>query len=188
MSTPLALRLLLPEERDAFFAYLADHLGDNGMNGTPLFQPAIPGSNVLVPEKVAALTAGLERELDEPGWRRIWIAIDNTDQGGVIAGHVDLRSRADILASHRTLLGMGVHRAYRRRGLGFALITHALNWATSQPQLHWVDLEVMAINDSAQRLYERHGFVKLSETPDMFRIGGQPYSYISMTRPLHRDD
>ena len=41
---------------------------------------------------------------------------------GQIAGHIDLRARMEKASGHRCLLGMGVQRAWRRQGLGAALI------------------------------------------------------------------
>jgi RimJ/RimL family protein N-acetyltransferase len=103
------------------------------------------------------------------------------DADGAICGHADLRARPERAASHRCLLGMGVHRDARRQGLGERLLGTALDWARTQPGLDWVDLEVLSSNAPARRLYERCGFVFAGELPDLFRIDGERHGYVYMT-------
>jgi len=74
-----------------------------------------------------------------------------------------------------------VHRDARRTGLGARLLAHALDWAHAQG-LAWVDLEVLANNGPARRLYERSGFIQTGEIPDLFRIDGEQHGYVFMTR------
>jgi ribosomal protein S18 acetylase RimI-like enzyme len=173
--TPTILPLE-PAQRAAFFAYLADQLADNGTGGQPLFMPMAPGRTVLGESRLAAFSAALDTPLDEPGWRRAWLAWD----GAQIAGHVDLRARPEPGAEHRIVLGMGVHRACRRRGIARALLDRAHAWARERGK-HWIDLEVMAVNAPARALYERQGFRQTGIVEDMFRIDGQPYDYVSMS-------
>jgi RimJ/RimL family protein N-acetyltransferase len=101
------------------------------------------------------------------------------DADGAICGHADLRARPERAASHRCLLGMGVHRDARRQGLGGQLLDTALDWARTQPGLDWVDLEVLSNNVPARRLYERCGFVFAGELPDLFRIERHGYVYMT---------
>lgn len=176
--------LIRPVEREdlpALFAYLDDHLRDNGKNGTPLFQPMARAESGFPVERRAAFVTGMTTAVGEPGWRRAWMALD---EHGYICGHVDLRGRPERLARHRCLLGMGVHRAHRRRGLGTQLLDTALGWAREQAGIDWVDLEVMSNNLPARRLYERNGFVFAGEMADLFRIDGQQYGYVFMSHPL----
>lgn len=176
--------VIRPVERDdlpALFVYLDDHLRDNGRDGTPLFQPMARADSAFPVDKRAAFVTGMTAAVGEPGWRRAWFALDGE---GLIRGHVDLRARPERAARHRCLLGMGVHRACRRQGLGARLLAHALDWARSQEQLDWVDLEVIASNLPARRLYERNGFVFAGELPDLFRIDGEQLGYVYMTHRL----
>jgi ribosomal protein S18 acetylase RimI-like enzyme len=173
--------VIQPVERQdypALFAYLDDHLRDNGRDGGPLFQPMARADSFFPVEKRASFVVGTTAAVGEPGWRRAWFALD---ADGLIAGHVDLRARPERLARHRCLLGMGVHRDHRRHGLGARLLATALDWARAKDGIDWVDLEVMSNNLPARRLYERSGFAVLGEMPDLFRIDGEQLGYVFMT-------
>ena len=152
----------------AFFAYLDDHMRDNGVPGTPRFQPLSPDQPRVPAGLRLSFLQGLPRAIDEPGWRRLWLAIDAR---GNIAGHIDLRARPEPAAAHRAMLGMGVHRAWRRRGVGRRLVETALAWARDEAGLGWVDLEVLADNEPACALYLHCGFSMVARVADMLRIG-----------------
>jgi ribosomal protein S18 acetylase RimI-like enzyme len=166
------------EDFDAFFVYLDDHLADNGRAGTPLFQPLPPGATFPV-ERQGSFRDGAVIAVGQPQWRRLWLAWD----GARIAGHIDLRARPEPGAGHRCLLGMGVHGDYRRQGLGEGLIETAAAWASAQG-LAYIDLEVLTVNEPAQRLYARTGFTRTGAMPDFFRIAGASLGYSFMTRTL----
>jgi GNAT superfamily N-acetyltransferase len=121
-----------PATLTAFFVYLDDHLRDNGKDGTPLFQPLSRAQSQLPPGLKVSFIEGLAIPVGEPRWRRLWLALDGR---GSIAGHIDLRARPEPGARHRAMLGMGVHRAYRRRGLGARLVATAVDWARAEPRL-----------------------------------------------------
>lgn len=165
----------------ALFVYLDDHLRDNGRDGTALFQPMARADSGFPVDKRAGFVTGMTAPVGEPGWRRAWFALDAQ---GLICGHADLRARPERAARHRCMLGMGVHRDYRRQGLGGRLLDTALAWARAQGNIDWVDLEVIAGNLPARRLYERSGFVVLGETPDLFRIDGEQLGYVYMTHRI----
>jgi RimJ/RimL family protein N-acetyltransferase len=175
------IRPVLTDELPALFVYLDDHLQDNGRDGTPLFQPMARADSRFPVDRRAAFALGLGAAVGAPGWRRAWIAL--AEDGG-ICGHVDLRARPEGGTGHRCLLGMGVHRDWRRQGLGERLLAVALDWARAQGALAWVDLEVISGNRAARRLYERCGFVQDGEKADMFRIDGEPHGYVFMRYQL----
>jgi ribosomal protein S18 acetylase RimI-like enzyme len=164
-----------------FFVYLDDHLRDNGRDGAPLFQPLSRAQSQLPPGLKVAFIEGLAIPVGEPGWRRLWLAVDSR---GSIAGHIDLRARPEPLARHRAMLGMGVHRAYRRRGLGAQLVDTAVDWARSQDGLKWIDLEVLSENRPAVALYLRSGFAMTARIEDMLEIDGISQDLSYMTRAL----
>ncbi|WP_343732965.1 GNAT family N-acetyltransferase [Duganella sp.] len=165
---------------DHFLAYLNDHLSDNGRGDTAYFQPLPRDASHFPAEKAEAFRNGLQIEVGQPGWRRVWVA---RDQAGAIAGHIDLRGLPENYTKHRCLLGMGVHRTHRQRGLGSQLIAHAENWALLAG-VQWVDLQVLSVNAPAIQLYERCGYRKTGEIPNMFLLDGKHYSYTYMTRRL----
>jgi hypothetical protein len=70
----------------SFFAYLDDHLRDNGAHGTPLFQPLPRAQSRMPPGLRLAFVRGMTLAVGQPGWRRLWLALGPT---GNIAGHID---------------------------------------------------------------------------------------------------
>jgi GNAT superfamily N-acetyltransferase len=167
------------EDLVAFFAYLGEHLRDNGANGAPLFQPMPRGLQLIPAATAASFTLGMDTPVGEQGWRRLWLAEDALG----IAGHIDLRARPESTAGHRIYLGMGVRRDVRKAGLGARLVGVAADWATSAG-FSWIDLEVLSVNLPARRLYQRSGFSEVGEVKDMFRIDGQSLDYVYMSRKL----
>lgn len=165
-----------------FFAYLDDHLQDNGCNGMPLFQPMPRSQSTFPADKAAAFARGLGIPVGQPGWRRAWIAASHDG----ILGHIDLRARPEGGSAHRAMLGMGVHRAARRQGLGRVLLASAMHWASSATALDWIDLEVLSINEPARALYREAGFSTTGEIPDMFRIDGEQLASTLMSLLLQR--
>lgn len=172
---------LAPGVFDAFLAYLGEHLSDNGGPEVGYFQPLPRGASTLPPAQAAAFRAGMSMPLGRPGWRRAWVA---RGPAGAIVGHVDLRGRVDAHDALRCLLGMGVHRDHRRRGLGATLVQHALHWAATRTSLQWVDLQVIAANAPARALYAQAGFKVVVERRDMFLIDGRRHAGVSMTMQL----
>ena len=164
----------------ALFAYLDDHLSDNGVGATALFMPISRSDPGFPPEKEASMRNGIKIALGQPGWRRSWIALS---ADGQIAGHVDLRARPEAASRHRALLGMGVHRAHRRQGLGALLMEVAASWARSEA-IAWIDLDVISANTPAIALYQRCGYTLVGELPDMFRIDGESLGHTFMTRHI----
>jgi ribosomal protein S18 acetylase RimI-like enzyme len=165
----------------SFFAYLDDHLRDNGKDGAPLFQPLSREQSHLPAGLRISFIKGLDIPVGEPGWRRLWLALDGR---GTIAGHIDLRARPEPAARHRAMLGMGVHRAYRRHGLGARLVATALAWARANTQLAWIDLEVLSGNRPAVELYVRAGFTMTARVADMLQIDGASHDLSYMTFAL----
>ncbi|MEO8214158.1 MAG: GNAT family N-acetyltransferase, partial [Myxococcales bacterium] len=126
--------------------------------------------------------SGLVTAVSELGWRRAWVAHER----GALVGHIDLKARPEPFTSHRCLLGVGVHREYRGRGLAGRLLAEATAWAAATPGLDWIDLEVISTNAAAIRFYEKSGFARVGEIADFFRIDGVAFASRIMTKRLHR--
>jgi len=176
----LTIRETVRADLPVFFMYLNDHLADNGSGGTAMFMPMARSESVVTAEKQTAFRTGMDTPVGQPGWRRGWLALA---ADGSIAGHIDLRARPEKTCAHRTLLGMGVHRDFRRQGVGAALLEIATAWAVIQ-KFDWIDLEVLSVNAAARQLYARAGFSQVGEMADMFRIDGESLGYTFMTRKI----
>ena len=169
------------DDLETFLGRVLDDLKDNGRGEHPFFMPHSPDKPWPLAEKRTAFRRELSLDLGQVGWRRAWIAWDDQHRA---AGHCDLRSAPHELCLHRCLLGIGVHRSHRRRGLGRQLLQHAIEWARREPSLHWLDLEFLGGNLGAERLYRQLGFQETGRAPDFFRIRGQEIENIQMTLRL----
>jgi ribosomal protein S18 acetylase RimI-like enzyme len=181
MDARSGIRSVQVADLDDFFAYLEDQLKDNGKNGVPLFHPYSRHTPWHASEKAELFRAGMASPVGAPGWRRAWAAFDERDAP---IGHVDLRAHSEPSTTHRSLLGMGVHRDHRRRGIGQALIEHAVAWAVRETELEWIDLSVLGGNAEAERLYQRGGFRRVATLVDKFRIDGESVDDVLMTRRI----
>ncbi len=167
---------------DEFFRYINDQRRENGQAANGYFIPVSRSESARPYPKEASFRAGIHVPVGSAGWRRAWVARTASQ----IAGHVDLRSHPEPFAEHRCLLGMGVHRDHRRRGLGAALLAYAEEWAAANPHLEWIDLEVLTTNESAIRLYRRAGFAEVGEVAEMFKMDGQSVSLTRMAKRIAR--
>ncbi|UVW28688.1 GNAT family N-acetyltransferase [Massilia sp. H6] len=173
----IAIRVAVPADLPALFAYLGEQLAENGRDGAPLFQAMERTDAGVPPAMRERFASGMATLPGQPLWRQVWIALDEL---GTIAGHVDLRGRTEPAARHRTLLGMGVRHDARRAGVGTQLVQTALAWARSTG-FDWVDLEVLSQNQQARALYARTGFRVTGEVADLYRIGGVQIGAVQMS-------
>ena len=176
--------VIRPIERDgldALMAYLEEQMQENGRDGRPIFQPYSRDAPWVASERMEPFRRGLDAPVGEPHWRRTWGAFDDSGAGGgAIMGHVDLRAHDEPSTRHRALLGMGVHRAHRRRGLGRALVEFVMAWAREETALEWIDLGFLGGNTPAERLYRSVGFEVVGRVRDMFRVDGLSVDDIRM--------
>lgn len=184
MSSSATIEAVTPdatERLDEFFAYLRGHVAENGAPGIGYFQPMSRESSNFSTEREERFRSALAVAVARPGWRRLWLA---RSRSGHIAGHVDLRGHAEDFASHRCLLGIGVHSVNRKSGVGLSLLEYAASWAHSVAGLEWIDLQVLSVNEAAKRLYRRFGFVTVGEVPEMFELDGRRFGYTFMALRL----
>lgn len=171
------------DQCDEFIAYLNDHLSDNGNSGHGYFQP-LSRANLCYPiNQIEAFRNSLDIEISAKGWRRVWVM---RSEQGRIAAHITLRGHSENYTAHRCLLGMGVDRSHRRRGLGSALIQHVCAWSLCVEHLKWIDLQVVDGNNSAIALYTTAGFVETGRVDEMFEVDGKYLSSVAMALSLDR--
>jgi len=165
------------ENFNRFLDYLKIHLSENGDNNL-FFLPLSKEQSKFNPEWEDKFRIGLNKKIGETGWRKLWLAINQDDK---IVGHIDIRSRNELNTEHRVLLGMGTDRNFRNLKIGQRLLHFVINYCRNEPKISWIDLDVLAINIPAIRMYEKMEFQLLSTINDMFRIQNQSYDYKSMT-------
>ncbi len=79
-------------------------------------------------------------------------------RAGEVIGWCDISPLRYEGFTHCGRLGMGVHKDYRRRGIGQWLVEKAIQIA-HEKGLERIELEVFASNIAAIKLYEKLGFV-----------------------------
>lgn len=128
------------------------------------------------------LESGLNSQVGDPGWCRIWI----DDGPPEIRGHVALRAHSEQPAAHRALLSIGVLEPYRRAGIALRLMQAMIGWATRHDLLDWIDSEVFGHNEPALNLHRRVGFVEAGRVRDMFRLDGRSVDDVRLVLALNR--
>lgn len=107
-----------------------------------------------------------EKELERP-WARIWIARTRGDDAlpdaFLIAWHV---------ADELHILNVATTPAMRRQGLGTALMTTALEYASAS-RVRLILLEVRRSNRDARRLYRKLGFTAMGVRPGYYADNGE---------------
>lgn len=181
MKSEIEIKHLAEERIDEFFLYLTDHISDNGKDNSSLFQPISRNNSSLPKGLTDSFKGGQSISIDQSGWRRVFVAVHKMSD---IIGHIDLKSHPQNHTHHRALLGMGVHRDYRKMGLGKSLIETAVEWANNATAIESIDLWVLAGNRPAIQLYKKLGFQKIGEVEDMFRIDGNSLNYVMMTKKI----
>ena len=113
--------------------------------------PGAVNGNPLVPFQTVASTREYLEELAAPE-----IAIAAT-VGDTLVGEAELTPFKGRRA-HAASIGIGVHDAWHRRGIGNALMTELLDLADNWLGLRRVELHVFADNHAALALYRKFGF------------------------------
>jgi len=106
---------------------------------------------------------------------------------GEVVGWCDIVPRAPEGMRHVGVLGMGLRKEYRGKGLGRMLLAKALD-RSEEIGLYKVELEVFASNIPAVKLYEHAGFVVEGRRIDARNIDGYFDDIIMMGLMLPRKD
>jgi RimJ/RimL family protein N-acetyltransferase len=92
---------------------------------------------------------------------------------GVVVGGADFRRGRHSKNAHVAELGLSVLKAYRRIGLGEALLRAGLQWSRAGG-IRKVRLGVFATNEAAIGLYKKLGFVEEGRLKEEVILNGNP--------------
>ena len=93
-------------------------------------------------------------------------------------------NRREVQEMHHTgVLGIVVIAGYRGLGIGEAMITEVMRRAEGI-RVSLIELEVMATNTNAIRLYRKHGFKEVGLVPGKVRRDGRLIDLVSMYADL----
>lgn len=132
---------------------------------------AEPGINIpLAPDEVT-LTLDQEKDMLEDFAESPQAIMLVAQAEGKLVGELSLKSISPRRAvRHVATLGMSVKQGWRRKGVGRALLTDALEWAPTAG-IKRVELYVYARNAPAIALYEAFGFVIEGRRRNFIREG-----------------
>lgn len=168
MSGAPTIRLLIDTDLDAWLSMSARVEGQSGQDGDPIFTPLEERDPGAWPAIGESRLAEWHTLLTDPNWSRNWGAFID----GELVGDLSLRGGSLPSSMHRVSLGIGIDRSYRSRGIGSLMMREAIDWASSQPLIDWIDLGVFSGNPRAEALYRDLGFEQWAVNTDAFRVAG----------------
>ena len=81
------------------------------------------------------------------------------EAGGRIVGMCNAQGGKRRATRHAVVMGVSVHKEYRDRGVGTALVRALVDWARAGGVVQRIELQVYARNARAIHVYEKMGFV-----------------------------
>ncbi len=122
--------------------------------------------------------ANIETYRADPG-RLLLVA----EVGGELAGQLTFRSGKYRRIAHVGEMGMSVAARWRGLGIGRALLSHLIQWATEHPVIEKINLRVFSNNDRAITLYRSMAFFEEGRREREIRIhSGVCVDDLSMAR------
>ena len=125
-------------------------------------------------EKVAQR---LEATTDGQAQMMLCAFVDGKLIGFAIVGQLGSRRKVQ----HRATFGISILKDYWGLGIGTALMEHCIRYAEKVGFLQ-LELDVVADNESAVKLYKRHGFVEFGRNPLGFRCRDGSWQEVILTR------
>jgi RimJ/RimL family protein N-acetyltransferase len=122
---------------------------------------------VASPSRIESL---IEKRTESPS---LWVI---AEVGGRLVGEVTLRVDRRARVNHVGHLSLMVAADTRGRGLGWALLSRAIEHATEHPQIHKISLAVIADHERALSLYRRARFREEGRRTGQVRLAPQQYA------------
>ena len=139
------------------------------------FGASVEEERALSPERV-------RQQLEEGPPHAYWFG---AFEGGELAGILNLVRYQRPKVRHKAMLG-GMYVAPERqdRGLGQALLRHAIAFAAGMEGVEMITLAVTVGNPAARKLYTGSGFVPFGVDPRYIRVGDEYFDIEWMTLDL----
>jgi len=113
----------------------------------------------------------VKRHIEEPGHLLIVAEVDDR-----IIGSADLHNGNRKRTRHVGTLGITVIKDFRGLGVGEALMETLLGWASDNPLIEKISLEVLDINKPAIGLYNKLGFIEEGKKVKEIKLGQDSYA------------
>ena len=151
------VRAATPGDAAALVAHLAELVAEPGIN--------IP----LGPDEIVNIEQERAMLADFAASPRAKMLVAEAEGG--LVGELSIKAISPRRAvRHVATLGMSVKHAWRRRGVGRALLTEAIAWAPTV-EITRIELYVYVRNTPAIQLYEAFGFVQEGRRRNFIREG-----------------
>jgi RimJ/RimL family protein N-acetyltransferase len=159
----------VPDNAESLLAYLEALLGEN--LETILRMPALP--TLEMERRWIAMHAEQRNSVLLVAW----------DGEGAVAGILNADGYAHPQTAHAAKIGMSVRADLRGKGIGTRLLDGLFSWARSAG-LHRIELEVVASNEGAIRLYQRTGFKEEGRKQSAVRVDERFLDLVLMAKRI----
>ena len=130
-----------------------------------------------------------EASLGEEEWKKKMKNVHFAMAGDVPVGMVVCSFNMEVKFRHiAEIFSFYVSAAHRGKGVGAALLDHALRLARSNPQIVKVRLYVNDRQRAALRMYEKAGFGVVGRLEREMRVGTRLYTMLVMEKRIMRPD
>lgn len=102
------------------------------------------------------------------------------EMDGKLVANINVDGNQRKILRHTAVFGMGMHKEWQSCGLGTAILSAAIDWARTNPELEILFLQVYAENEAGLALYRKMGFVEHGRIPNFFKQNGRYHDEISM--------
>lgn len=130
------------------------------------------------PFSVEQEAAFLENSLSDPN-SRFLLALD----GATIVGTSSVQKYGRPRMAHRSSIAISVRKSHWGMGIGSGLMERQLEFV-KHAGAEIVELEVRSDNVRAMGLYKKFGFIPFGTYPRFFKIGGEYFDAVYMTKSL----
>ena len=92
-----------------------------------------------------------------------------------IVGNSILNFLPHIKDRHRATVGIAIVPEYQGMGIGSLIFDELIKIARNTPDIEQMELDVIATNEKAKRLYLSKGFVKTGDIPHQLKLEDETY-------------